>query len=56
MWKGERYDSYELDTFGKNFLHNFGYLILWIYIIIAILTPLVLIKELFPEILKDKVQ
>ena len=54
MWEGERYDSYELDTFGKNFLHNFGYLVLWIYIIISLLTPFVLIKELFPEILKNK--
>ncbi len=52
MWEGERYDSYELDTFGKNFLHNFGYLVLWIYIIIAWLSPLLLIKELFPEISK----
>ncbi len=52
MWEGDRYDSYELDTFTKNFLHNFGYLVLWIYVIIAILTPFILIKELFPEILK----
>lgn len=56
LWKGERYDSYELDTFGKNFSHNFGYIVLWIYVVIAILTPLVLIKELFPEILKNKTQ
>ena len=56
MWKGERYDSYELDTFGKNFLHNLAYIILWIYVVIAILTPFVLIKELFPEILKNKSQ
>ncbi|MEN7982341.1 MAG: glycosyltransferase family 39 protein, partial [Nanoarchaeota archaeon] len=52
MWKGDRYDSYELDTFWKNFLHNFGYIILWLYVVIALLTPLLLVKELCPEILK----
>jgi hypothetical protein len=53
-WEGEWYDDYELDTFWKNLAHNFAYIILWIMVILTILTPLVLIKELFPEILKHK--
>jgi hypothetical protein len=50
LWKGNRYDSYELDTSFKYLLHNFGYLVLWIAIIIA------LISSIFPiwALRKDK--
>ena len=46
MWKGERYDSYKLDTFFKQTLQNIAYVILWIAIIIALLSPLLIIYEL----------
>lgn len=49
-WKGNHYDDYELDTFWKNLAHNFAYIVLWIYVILAILIPLLLIRELFPKI------
>jgi hypothetical protein len=46
LWKGDRYDSYETDTFFKKSLNSFGYLILWIAIIIAILSSIIPIWEL----------
>jgi hypothetical protein len=46
MWKGKRYDSYELDTFNKKILHNFAYMILWILIVIAIGSPIFLFREI----------
>jgi hypothetical protein len=52
LWKGDRYDSYELDTLSKNLLHNSAYFILWIAIIIAILSSSIPIWELK----KDKPQ
>jgi len=46
MWKGDRYDSYELNTIFKTFLHNFAYIILWIAILIAIFSSVIPFIEL----------
>jgi len=56
MWKEDRYDSYDLDTFWKSFANNFAYIILWLYVFVTLLVPFVLVKELFPEIIKSKNQ
>ena len=45
-WEGERYDSYALDTFNKKFLHYAAYLILLISVLIAILSTILMYKEL----------
>lgn len=42
MWKGDRYDRYELDQFYKRILHKSAYFVLWLEIIIAIISPIIL--------------
>ena len=49
LWKGDRYDSYETDTLFKKSLNSFGYLVLWIAIIIAILSSILPISELLKD-------
>lgn len=49
MWKGDRYDRYQLDRAYKSMLHSSAYFILWIAIIIAIISPILLFWELFKK-------
>jgi len=48
-WKGDRYDSYQLDYFYKKVMHKLAYLVLWLAILIAILSPILLLIEVFKK-------